>query len=48
MTVISRGGGTALDELTLWSRDWTENGVVDNPFANGRGAAAVDDWALYR
>jgi hypothetical protein len=47
VTVIMRGGGMVVDEVTLWKRDWSDNGAAANPFADGRGAAAVDNWARY-
>ena len=44
------GGGVLIDEVTIWKKDWSENGTVPNPFSDGRGAgapAAVPMWRLY-
>lgn len=46
---LPAGAGFSVDELTIWRYDWTQNGSVASPFANGRGSgvATVSDWELY-
>lgn len=47
ITIIMTGGGMVVDELAVWRKDWSANGATPNPFANGRGGAAVNDWLDY-
>jgi hypothetical protein len=47
ITITIRGGSMAVDEFAIWKRDWTGNGSVSNPFANGRGPASVTNWLEY-
>lgn len=47
LTIVVTGGGMALDELTVWKQDWSDNGTVPNPFSNGRGNAGVREWVEY-
>ncbi len=49
VTVVMRGGEMVIDELAVWRRDWSANGVNTNPFANGRGVeSSVTGWLDYR
>lgn len=41
------GAGMAVDELTIWSKDWSDNGLHNNPFGNGRGNAIIEDALDY-
>lgn len=41
------GGGIAVDEITVWKKDWSENGENHHPFSNGRGSAGIDDALFY-
>ncbi|CAN5492379.1 hypothetical protein BH09SUM1_BH09SUM1_00200 [soil metagenome] len=38
-----------IDELTIWSKDLSNNGALLTPFANGRGTGSspMRDWAAY-
>lgn len=44
-------GGTdiLLDEVAIWSTDWSTNGSNASPFSNGRGPlpARVDEWEQF-
>lgn len=42
-----QGAGMAIDELAIWSKDWSENGSNTNPFGNGRGGASVENALHY-
>jgi hypothetical protein len=49
--VQSIGGQMKIDEFTIWSRDWSANGTIANPFAEGRGegvVSAAEGWSDYR
>jgi hypothetical protein len=46
--VLPVGGSILVDEVSIWKRDWSQNGTVLNAFNNGRSQpAAVHDWAIY-
>jgi len=48
LTVVMRGNGVVIDELTIWQRDWTENGTKFDSFSNGRGGQTrVSGWDDY-
>jgi len=48
LTVVMRGAAIAIDELTIWRRDWTENGTKLDAFSNGRGGQTrVSGWEIY-
>ena len=47
LTIIMTGAGMTIDEMAVWKYDWSQNGAIANPFANGRGNAAVNDWQMY-
>jgi hypothetical protein len=38
--VTMQGAGMMVDEVTVWRRDWSDNGTNVNPFSNGRGGDA--------
>ncbi len=44
-------GKTYLDEVTMWNKDWSQNGAVAGPFDNGRGTglcnSAGPEWIKY-
>jgi hypothetical protein len=46
---IPSGSSILVDEVSIWKRDWTQDGTVLNAFNNGRQAApaGVQDWASY-
>jgi hypothetical protein len=37
--IRNTNGTIFIDEFTIWSKDWAQNGSVHNPFSNGRGVA---------
>lgn len=51
LIVQNLGGTVLLDEITMWKRDWSNNGTVSNPFSNGRGSgtfnSSISDWSIY-
>lgn len=46
---LPSGSSILVDEVSIWNRDWTQNGTVLNAFNNGRqtGPAGVEDWTTY-
>jgi hypothetical protein len=45
---LPAGATILVDEVSVWRRDWSQNGTVLNAFNNGRSVpAAVQDWAIY-
>jgi hypothetical protein len=45
---LPAGGSILVDEVSIWKRDWSQDGTVLNAFNNGRsGNASVTDWAIY-
>lgn len=43
-------GTVSIDEFAIWKHDWSENGTVANPFANGRGdglPSSVGNWHVF-
>jgi len=48
LTMTASGNGLVVDEVTIWSKDWSENGNVTSPFSNGRGdVSGVEDALSY-
>ncbi len=35
--IRNTNGTIYIDEFTIWSKDWAQNGSLHNPFSNGRG-----------
>lgn len=43
-------GPIKIDEVTIWKKDWSQDGTASNPFGDGRGEEAtsgIDHWDLY-
>lgn len=49
--IVNTNGTVYIDEFTVWAKDWSENGVEESPFADGRGSgsftADVKGWEAY-
>lgn len=48
--IRSLAGPIRIDEVTIWRKDWSENGTVAEPFADGRGEGipqSVENWKLF-
>lgn len=48
--IRSLEGPIRIDEVTIWRKDWSENGTVPEPFADGRGEGipqTVENWSLF-
>lgn len=41
------GSGIAVDEITIWKKDWSENGSNHHPFSDGRGNAGIENALSY-
>lgn len=48
--IRNTGGIVYIDEFAIWKHDWSGNGTVANPFANGRGEglpSSVETWDAF-